>query len=71
MSDEVIELKTYDNEIDALMVQQMLQQTGVQASISKDDGGGMEPQLQRTMGVRLLVNRSELERAQKALLKLA
>ncbi len=71
MSDEVVVLRTYDSEIDALMIQQVLHRAGVPAFVSKDDAGGMEPHLQRTMGVRLLVSRSELERAEKTLLTLA
>ena len=63
MSDEVIVLKIFDNEIDAGMAQQVLQDSGVKAFVSKDDGGGMEPQLQRTNGVRLLINRADAERA--------
>jgi hypothetical protein len=67
MSDEVVVLKTFNNEIDAEMAQQMLHDAGVKAFVSKDDGGGMEPQLQRTMGVRLIVNREDVEPAQQLL----
>jgi len=53
MSDEVIVLKTFNNEIEAGMAQQVLQEAGMTAFVFKDDAGGMEPQLQRTNGVRL------------------
>jgi hypothetical protein len=67
MSDEVIVLETFDNEFEAVMAQQMLQSAGVNAFIFKDDAGGMEPQLQRTTGVRLVVNRTDGERADQIL----
>ena len=67
MSDEVVVLEIFDNEIEAGMAQQVLQEAGVTAFIFKDDGGGMEPQLQRTNGVRLVVNRVDAQRAHKLL----
>ena len=66
MSEEVI-LKTFSNEIDAGMAQQILQDAGVRAFVFKDDGGGMEPHLQRTNGVRLVVKGGDAERARKIL----
>ena len=66
MSEEVV-LKTFANEIDAGMAQQMLQDAGVKAFVFKDDGGGMEPHLQRTNGVRLVVKRADAEPARKIL----
>ena len=67
MSEEVAVLKVFNNEIDAGMAQQMLQNAGIKALVLKDDGGGMEPHLQRTNGVRLLLNRSDAERAYQVL----
>jgi len=67
MSDDVVVLKTFSNEIEAGMAQQVLQDGGVNAFIFKDDAGGMEPQLQRTSGVRLLVNRIDAESAHQIL----
>ena len=66
MSEEVV-LKTFSNEIDAGMAQQMLQDAGVKAFVFKDDGGGMKPHLQRTNGVRLVVKRADAEPARKIL----
>lgn len=63
MSEEVVVLKTFNNEIEAEMAQQVLQEAGVTAFVIKDDAGGMEPQLQRTNGVRLLVNRADAQDA--------
>ena len=42
---------------------QVLQGSGIKAFIFKDDAGGMEPHLQLTGGVRLVVSREEAERA--------
>ena len=67
MSEEVVVLKTFKNEIEAGMAQQVLQEAGVTAFVFKDDAGGMEPQLQRTNGVRLVVNRADADHAHKML----
>jgi Putative prokaryotic signal transducing protein len=67
MSEEVVVLKIFNNEIDAGMAQQMLQESGVKAFVLKDDVGGMEPQLQLTAGVRLLVSGADAERAHQLL----
>ena len=67
MSDEVVVLTTFNNEIEAGMAQQVLQEAGIAAFVSKDDAGGMEPHLQRTNGVRLVVNRVDAQRAQNLL----
>ena len=65
MLDEVFVLKIYTSEIEARMAQQTLRAEGILAFVSKDDAGGMEPHLQRTSGVRLLVKRTDAERASK------
>jgi hypothetical protein len=67
MSDQVVVLKTFNNEIEAGMAQQVLQEAGMQAFVFKDDAGGMEPQLQQTNGVRLVVSRVDARRAHKLL----
>ena len=67
MSDEMVVLKTFNNEIEAEMAQQVLQEAGLTAFVFKDDAGGMEPHLQRTNGVRLFVNRVDARRAHELL----
>jgi len=67
MSDQVVVLKTFNNEIEAAMAQEVLQEAGMTAFVSKDDAGGMEPQLQQTNGVRLVVSRIDARRAHKLL----
>lgn len=63
MSEEMVVLKIFSNEIEATMAQEMLQESGVKAFVFKDDVGGMEPQLQLTGGVRLLVSGVDTGRA--------
>jgi Putative prokaryotic signal transducing protein len=67
MSDELVILKIFNNEVDARMAQEVVQEAGVSAYVFKDDGGGMEPHLQRTIGVRLVVRRAQAERAHQIL----
>lgn len=67
MSEEIVVLRVFDNEVEAQMTQQMLRDAGVATFIFKDDGGGMEPHLQRTNGVRLLLNSDDAVRAQDIL----
>ena len=64
MSEEAI-VQICDTELEAVIVQQALKHAGVTAFVVKDDVGGMEPHLQRTNGVRLVVNRADAERAQQ------
>jgi hypothetical protein len=70
MPDEIVAIRIYSDETEAAMAQQVLEESGVIARVFKDDAGGMEPHLQRTNGVRLLVNRLDAERAEEILLGL-
>ena len=63
MPDELVNIKTFSNEMDASMAQQILAQSEISSFVSADDAGGMEPHLQLSMGVRLVVNRADAERA--------
>lgn len=67
MPDDEFVQKVFSSEIEAEMAQQILQEGGVKAYIFKDDAGGMEPHLQMSGGVRLLINRAEGERANQIL----
>jgi hypothetical protein len=67
MTEETIILKVFVTEMDANMAQDILQDDGIKAFVFKDDAGGMEPHLQRTNGVRLVVNRVDADRARKIL----
>ncbi len=63
MSEDIAVIKVYSSEMDAALAQQVLEDAGIKSFIFKDDAGGMEPQLQLTNGVRLVVNRADAERA--------
>jgi len=67
MPEEIIVIKMFDNEMDATIAQQVLEDSGVRAFVFKDDAGGMEPHLQRTGGVRLVVSRTDAEQAREIL----
>lgn len=67
MSEEVTILKNYSSEIEAGIAQQILMENGVRSFIFKDDAGGMEPHLQLTSGVRLLIDCLDTERANEIL----
>ena len=67
MREETIILNVFVTEMDANMAQDILQDDGIKALVFKDDAGGMEPHLQRTNGVRLVVNRADADRARKIL----
>jgi hypothetical protein len=57
----------YENEIDAEIAKGHLEASGIPASITKDDGGGMLPSLQNTEGVQLVVAETQREKAKKIL----
>jgi hypothetical protein len=67
MSEEVVVLKVFTNELDAAMARDVLQDEGVTAFVFKDDSGGMEPHLQRTNGVSLTVGAADAQRAHQIL----
>ncbi|HEX5702678.1 MAG TPA: DUF2007 domain-containing protein [Pyrinomonadaceae bacterium] len=66
MPEETV-LKVFATEIDAEMARDVLKDESITAFVFKDDGGGMEPHLQHTRGVRLVVNPVDAKRAQKVL----
>lgn len=67
MPHDIIVLRTFSNEIEASMAQQALEDSGVKAFVMKDDAGGMEPHLQRSGGVRLLINEADAGQAAEIL----
>lgn len=60
-------LKKYPDEISAEIAKHVLDENGVSSIISKDDSGGMQPNLQFVGRVRLLVFSKDLKRAKQIL----
>ena len=67
MSKETVVLTMFATELDALMARDVLKDEGVAAFVLKDDAGGVNPRLQRTNGVRLMVDAADTERAHRIL----
>jgi hypothetical protein len=60
-------IRTYDNEIMAEMAREVLARSGIVAVVHKDDCGGMRPHMQPPLGVYLVVNSADFERAESVL----
>ncbi|HEO65742.1 MAG TPA: DUF2007 domain-containing protein [Spirochaetes bacterium] len=69
MSSKLIVLATFTNEINAEIVRAKLEANGINSFVFKDDCGGMEPQLQLILGVQVLVDSEDIEKAKKLLRK--
>ena len=67
MEEKQVVVGEYENEIDAEIAKGHLEASGIPASITKDDGGGMLPSLQNTEGVQLVVAETQREKAKKIL----
>ncbi len=67
MSEDLIVIRVFNNEVDAGMAQQLLRDAGLKSFTFKDDAGGMEPQLQLSGGVRLVISRADAEQAEMLL----
>lgn len=67
MREEIVVLRVFDSELEAVLAQQTLGNSGIATFILKDDAGGMEPHLQRTIGVRLVLADGNIEKAQDIL----
>lgn len=63
MPDTPTTIATYTTTYEAEIAKSHLEESGIDAFISKDDAGGMDPQLQLTQGVRLLVRQHEADEA--------
>jgi len=60
-------LKICNNEVDAQIVVEHLKGNGIEAFVSKDDMGGMQPFIQLSTGVRILIKQRDAEKALKIL----
>ena len=69
MESNLVLIKSYNNEIEAKMIAQILNENGIEVMIHKDDSGSMRPHFQKVLGVQLFVKREDLERAEEIIMK--
>lgn len=65
--DATIVLRRFSNMAQAEMARIALEASGIVCFLSQDDCGGMEPYLQSSNGVRLMIRRDDQERANDVL----
>ena len=64
---KLVAVGTYTNKIDAELAQGALESADIEAMVSADDAGGLEPPLLLGQGVRVLVRAEDAERAKEIL----
>ena len=69
MHEGMIAIATYSDKMSAEMAKGQLEAAGITALIHADDGGGMRPDLDMTIGVRLLVPADAVDTAKQILQK--
>jgi len=67
MSSELVTLEEFTSLGQAQVVRAMLEASGIDAMVTKDDAGGMAPAMQIFVGVQLLVRAEDLETAREIL----
>lgn len=67
IQDEIVIARSYSYRHEAKIGRSMLEANGIDAKIYSDDSGGEYPSLSSSNGVRLLVRRSDAEKARKLL----
>ena len=67
MDDELVAVGTYPNKIDAELAQGALEAANIEAMVTADDAGGLQPGLWMGEGVRVLVRAEDAERAREIL----
>lgn len=60
-------LRTFGNELDALLAKSILEANQIPSIVSGDTAGVMEPQLQFARGTRLSVRRGDVDAARELL----
>jgi hypothetical protein len=65
--EDLVTLRTFSNVVDAEIALGHLSSNGIEASIKKDDSGGMRPHFQLTHGVDLVVRKKDAKRAEQVL----
>lgn len=65
--EELVAVGTYPNRIDADLAQSALEAAEIEAIVTADDAGGLQPGLWVGEGVRVLVRAEDAERAKEIL----
>jgi len=64
---DLVTVKTFQNEIEAELAKERLENEGIKCFLFKDDCGGAEPNMQLTLGVDLKVRQADFARASERL----
>lgn len=67
MKNKLVLLRSFSNEVDAMVAKSHLEASGVFVAVKKDDVGGMQPSFQLTGGVSLMVRAKDEKRANQIL----
>jgi hypothetical protein len=67
MSSSLVVVQTFANESSALVARAILEANDIQSMLASDGSSSMEPQLQFSQGVRLLVHEDDAEDARELL----
>lgn len=63
----LVRLRTFNNEPEALLAKSLLDAAGIHCMLSRDDFGGMRPDLDTTRGIKLLVRSTDSKTAEEIL----
>jgi hypothetical protein len=69
MKGEFVVLNIYFNETDAELASSLLESSGIEVMIKRDDFGGMGPHLTFARGIKLLVKKEDEQNARQLLSK--
>jgi len=62
---DLVTIETYSTRYEAELANGLLEESGIDATVSGDDYGGIHPGLSYSRGVRLLVKKEDVENAKK------
>ena len=63
----IVTLKIYSSIIEAELAHQFLAENEINTTIQVDNVGGMQPSMNFTVGVKLMIDENDLEKAQELL----
>jgi hypothetical protein len=66
-ADDLVTIAVYHSEPEAELARSRLQAAGIDAMVTRDDGGGMYPQFQLVRGLKLRVRAEDEERGRELL----